>query len=218
MENGLNNPGPFTIFLVFMAGLLTSLGPCSISLLPITIAYIGGTDKNKFKLISFSGGVVFSLVALGAASGLLGKIYGQIPTYYTSVVALIAIIMGLNLLGILKFQFPNGPDLKIIEEKIPSFLSPVALGSAVGLASSPCITPVLATLLAWVSQAKNPTISIIFLFFFGVGQVIPLIIAGATAENLKKFLELRKFSQIIPTLSGIFLVSLGLLNLFSNWI
>ena len=60
--------------------------------------------------------------------------------------------------------------------------------------------------------------SIIFLFFFGIGQVTPLIIAGATAENLKKFLELRKFSQIIPTLSGIFLVALGLLNLFSNWI
>ena len=115
MQNGLNNPGPFTIFLVFSAGLLTSLGPCSLSLLPITIAYIGGTEKNKFKLISFSGGVVFSLVALGAASGFLGKIYGQIPSYYTSFVALIAVIMGLNLLGILKFQLPNGPDLKIIE-------------------------------------------------------------------------------------------------------
>ena len=105
MQNGLNSPGPFTIFLVFSAGLLTSLGPCSLSLLPVTIAYIGGTEKNKFKLISFSGGVVFSLVALGAASGFLGKIYGQIPSYYTSFVALIAIIMGLNLLGILKFQF-----------------------------------------------------------------------------------------------------------------
>ena len=115
MQNGLDNPGPFTIFLVFSAGLLTSLGPCSLSLLPITIAYIGGTEKNKFKLISFSGGVVFSLVALGAASGFLGRIYGQIPSYYTSIVALIAIIMGLNLLGILKFQFPNGPDLKIID-------------------------------------------------------------------------------------------------------
>ena len=56
------------------------------------------------------------------------------------------------------------------------------------------------------------------LFFFGIGQVSPLIVAGATTENLKKFLELRKFSQIIPTLSGIFLVTLGLLNLFSNWI
>jgi len=72
MQNGLNNPGPSTIFLLFSAGLLTSLGPCSLSLLPVTIAYIGGTEKNKFKLISFSGGVVFSLVALGAASGFLG--------------------------------------------------------------------------------------------------------------------------------------------------
>ena len=218
MQNTLNNPGPFTIFLVFSAGLLTSLGPCSLSLLPVTFAYIGGTEKNKFKLLSFSGGVVFSLVALGAASGFLGKIYGQIPTYYTSVVALIAIIMGLNLLGIIKFQLPNGPDLKKFEEKIPTFLAPFAIGTTFGLASSPCITPVLATLLAWVSQAKNPTISIVFLFFFGIGQVTPLIVAGATAENLKKFLELRKFSQVIPTLSGLFLVSLGILNLFSNWI
>tara|TARA_B100000886_G_scaffold151641_1_gene103187 strand:+ start:245 stop:901 length:657 start_codon:yes stop_codon:yes gene_type:complete len=218
MQNGLNNPGPFTIFLIFSAGLLTSLGPCSLSLFPITIAYIGGTEKNKFKIISFSGGIVFSLVALGATSGFLGKIYGQIPSFYTSFVALIAIIMGLNLLGILKFQFPNGPDLKIIEDKIPSFLVPFVIGTTFGLASSPCITPVLASLLAWVSQAKNPTISIVFLFFFGIGQVTPLIIAGATAQNLKKFLELRKFSQIVPTLSGIFLVSIGLLNLFSNWI
>ena len=218
MQNGLDHPGPFTVFLVFSAGLLTSLGPCSLSLLPITIAYIGGTNKNQFKLISFSLGVVLSLVILGALSGFLGRIYGQIPSYYTSIVALIAIIMGLNLLGILKFQLPNGPDLKVIEEKVPPLLTPFAIGTTFGFASSPCITPVLATLLAWVSQAKNPTISIIFLFFFGLGQVTPIIIAGATTENLKQFLELRKYSQLIPTLSGIFLVALGFLNLFSNWI
>ena len=218
MQNTLDNPGPFTIFLVFSAGLLTSLGPCSLSLLPVTIAYIGGTKKNQFKLISFSGGIVFSLVTLGAASGFLGIIYGQIPTYFTSIVALIAIIMGLNLLGILKFQLPNGPNLENIEDKIPSFLAPFVIGTTFGLASSPCITPVLATLLAWVSQAKNPSISIIFLFFFGLGQVTPIIVAGATTESLKKFLELRKYSQIIPTLSGIFLVSIGFLNLLSKWI
>ena len=50
MEQGLYNPGPFTIFLVFTAGLLTSLGPCSLSLLPITIAYVGGTKNKRFKL------------------------------------------------------------------------------------------------------------------------------------------------------------------------
>ena len=218
MEQGLYNPSPFTIFLVFSGGLFTSLGPCSLSLLPITIAYIGGTESSKFKLISFSCGVIFSLITLGALSGFLGKIYGQLPSYYTSLVALIAIIMGLNLLGILKFQLPNGPDLRLMEEKVPSLLTPFVIGITFGLASSPCITPVLATLLAWVSQAKNPTISIIFLFFFGLGQVTPLILAGATTENVKQFLKLRKYSQIIPTLSGIFLVSLGIINLVSNWI
>ena len=218
MDHALNDPSPITIFLVFTAGLLTSLGPCSLSLLPITIAYIGGTRSNKFKLLSFSGGVVFSLITLGGLSGFLGKIYGQLPSYYTSLVACIAIIMGLNLLGILKFQFPNAPDFRFLENKIPSIITPFVIGAAFGLASSPCITPVLASLLAWVSQAKNPTISIIFLFFFGLGQITPLIIAGATTENLKKFLELRKYSQIIPTFSGLFLVSIGILNLISNWI
>ena len=218
MQNGLNHPGPFTVFLIFSAGLLTSLGPCSVSLLPITIAYIGGTERNQFKLISFSGGIVFSLVTLGALSGFLGKIYGQIPSYYTSIVALLAIIMGLNLLGVVKFKLPNGPDLRFFEDKIPSSLTPFVIGTTFGFASSPCITPVLATLLAWVTQAKNPIISIIFLFFFGLGQVTPIIIAGATTENLKQFLEFRKYSQVIPTLSGIFLISLGILNLFSNWI
>ncbi len=218
MQNGLDNPGPFTVILIFSAGLLTSLGPCSLSLLPVTIAYIGATKKNQHKLISFSGGIVFSLVTLGALSGFLGRIYGQIPSFYNSFVAFIVIIMGLNLLGFLKFQLPNGPDIKLIEEKIPPFLAPFALGITFGLASSPCITPVLASLLAWVSQAQNPTISIIFLFFFGLGQITPIVIAGATTENLQRFLELRKYSQVIPTVSGIFLVSLGLLNLFSNWI
>jgi cytochrome c-type biogenesis protein len=56
------------------------------------------------------------------------------------------------------------------------------------------------------------------LFFFGLGQITPLILAGATTENLKQFLELRKYSQIIPILSGVFLVSIGILNLISNWI
>ena len=170
MERGLSHPGPFTIFLIFLAGLFTSLGPCALSLLPITIAYVGGTKKNRFKLLSFSGGVIFSLIILGALSGFLGKIYGQLPSYYSSLVAFIAIIMGLNLLGILKFQLPNGPNLKFMEKKLPSLMTPFVIGGTFGFASSPCITPVLATLLAWVSQAKNPTISICFLFCFALDK------------------------------------------------
>ncbi len=220
MEEAVSNPSPITFLIIFSAGLFTSLGPCSLSLMPITIAYIGGSKdkKNHIKILSFCSGVIFSLVLLGALSGFLGKIYGQLPHIFTTGISIFAIIMGLNLLGIIRFQLPNSPNFKFIENRVPSFLVPMVTGAAFGLASSPCITPVLATLLAWVSQAKNPLISIIFLFFFGLGQVMPLIIVGFTTDNLRRLLEFRKFSQIIPTFSGLILISLGLLNIVSNWI
>ena len=194
MQESISHPGPLTIFLIFIAGLLTSLGPCTLSLLPITIAYMGGTEteRNEFKIISFCGGVILSLI--------------------------FAIIMGLNLLGIIKFQLPNSPNLEFIKNNCPSFLAPLITGAAFGLASSPCITPVLATLLAFVSQARNPVICIIFLFFFGLGQVTPLILVGLTTANIKRLLEFRKYSQVIPIFSGIILISLGVLNIISNWI
>ncbi len=219
MEQGISSPGPFTIFLIFAAGLLTSLGPCSLSLIPVTIAYIGGTENNKnSKILIFCGGVISSLVVLGALSGFFGKVYGQLPGSFTVIISLFAIVMGLNLLGFVRFQLPNGPSLDFIKNNTPSFLAPFVTGAAFGLASSPCITPVLATLLAWVSQAKNPMISILFLFVFGLGQVTPLIIAGITTESLKKILEFKKYSQLIPTFSGIILLTLGILNILSNWI
>ena len=220
MEQALNSPGPITFLLIFIAGLLTSLGPCSLSLLPITIAYIGGSKSknNQSKILSFCGGIILSLVFLGALSGFLGQIYGQLPHIVTTIVSIVAILMGLNLLGILKLRLPSSPNIRFIEDKVPSFLTPFITGITFGLASSPCITPVIATLLAWVSQANNPFTSIIFLFFFGLGQVIPLVIVGVTTDNLQKLLEFRKFSQIIPTFSGLILVCLGFLNLISNWI
>jgi len=220
MQEAVSNPGPVTLILIFSAGLLTSLGPCSLSLMPLTIAYIGGSknNNNQIKILSFCSGVIFSLVFLGALSGFLGRIYGQLPHSFTTVIAIFAIIMGLNLLGLIRVRLPNSPNLKFIENRVPRFLTPMVTGAAFGLASSPCITPVLATLLAWVSQAKNPLISIIFLFFFGLGQVMPLVIVGFTTNSLKKLLEFRKFSQIIPTLSALILISLGLLNIISNWI
>jgi len=220
MQEAVSKPGPITFLLIFSAGLLTSLGPCSLSLMPITIAYIGGSKNknNQIKILSFCSGVIFSLVLLGALSGFLGKIYGQLPHIFTTGISIFAILMGLNLLGLIRFQLPNSPNFKFIENKVPPFLAPMVTGAAFGLASSPCITPVLASLLAWVSQAKNPIISIIFLFFFGLGQVMPLIIIGFTTESLKKLLEFRQFSQVIPTFSGLVLISLGLLNIISNWI
>ena len=80
LSTSLAHPGALTVLLVFAGGLITSLGPCSLSLLPVTLAYLAGFDDQQDKpwqrSLSFCGGIVASLVLLGLASGALGRIYG----------------------------------------------------------------------------------------------------------------------------------------------
>ena len=221
INNGLNNPTPLTLLIVFTGGLLTSLGPCSLSLLPITVAYLAGF-KNKQKplqkTISFCGGIVVSLVILGSLSGFLGKIYGQLPGFFSIFISLLAIVMGLNLLGLLKFSLPSGPDPDIWTSKVPPSCAPVSAGLAFGLASSPCTTPVLAVLLAWVAKQGNPLSGTIFLASFAIGQIVPLFIAGTFAASIPKLLSLRPIGKWVPPFSGVILLSVGLISLLSIWI
>ena len=221
INNGLNDPTPLTLLIVFTGGLLTSLGPCSLSLLPITVAYLAGF-KNKQKplqkTISFCGGIVVSLVILGSLSGFLGKIYGQLPGFFSIIISLLAIVMGLNLLGLLKFSLPSVPDPEIWTSKVPPSFAPVSAGLAFGLASSPCTTPVLAVLLAWVAKQGNPLSGTIFLASFAVGQIVPLFIAGTFAASIPKLLSLRPIGKWVPPISGVILLSVGLISLLSIWI
>ena len=221
INNGLNDATPLTILIVFTGGLLTSLGPCSLSLLPITVAYLAGF-KNKQKplqkTISFCGGIVVSLVILGSLSGFLGKIYGQLPGFFSIFISLLAIVMGLNPLGPLKFSLPSGPDPDIWTSKVPPSFAPVSAGLAFGLASSPCTTPVLAVLLAWVAKQGNPLSGTIFLASFAIGQIVPLFIAGTFAASIPKLLSLRPIGKWVPPISGVILLSVGLISLLSIWI
>ena len=221
INNGLNDPTPLTLLIVFTGGLLTSLGPCSLSLLPITVAYLAGF-KNKQKplqkTISFCGGIVVSLVILGSLSGFLGKIYGQLPGFFSIIISLLAIVMGFNLLGLLKFSLPSGPDPEIWTSKVPPSFAPVSAGLAFGLASSPCTTPVLAVLLAWVAKQGNPLSGTIFLASFAVGQIVPLFIAGTFAASIPKLLSLRPIGKWVPAISGVILLSVGFISLLSIWI
>ena len=221
INNGLNNPTPLTLLMVFMGGLLTSLGPCSLSLLPITVAYLAGFKNNQSPLqrtISFCSGIVISLVILGSLSGFLGKIYGQLPGFFSIFISLLAIVMGLNLLGILKFSLPSGPDPEIWKNQVPTALAPVSAGLAFGLASSPCTTPVLAVLLAWVSKQGDPISGTIFLGSFAVGQIVPLFIAGTFAASLPKLLSFRPIGKWVPPISGVILLIVGLISLLYIWI
>ena len=221
INNGLNNPTPLTLLIVFTGGFLTSLGPCSLSLLPITVAYLAGFKNNQTPLqrtISFCSGIVISLVILGSLSGFLGKIYGQLPSFFSIFISLLAIIMGLNLLGLLKLSLPSGPNPEIWKNRVPPALAPVSAGFAFGLASSPCTTPVLAVLLAWVAKQGNPLSGTIFLGSFAIGQIVPLFVAGTFAASIPKLLSFRRIGKWVPPISGAILLTVGLLSLLSIWI
>ena len=221
ISDGLESPNLLILIVIFTSGLLTSLGPCSLSLLPVTIAYLSGFNEGQkpfIKSLTFCSGIVFSLVILGSLSGLLGKIYGQIPFEIEILVPIITIIMGLNLLGFLKLKFPNGPDPNIWRERIPKPLAPIAAGMMFGLAASPCTTPVLAVLLAWIAEHGDPVTGIVLLACFGLGQIMPLLLAGTTAAAIPKLLSMRSISTWIPSVSGVIFLITGLLSLFARWI
>ena len=239
LQQSLASPSPGTVAVVFAGGLLTSLGPCSLSLLPVTLAYLAGFSSTTtssalgsagldaaalaprqapwLRSLSFAAGIVAALVLLGLVSGLLGRIYGQIPGLIPTVVAMLALLMGLNLLGLLKLPLPAGPDPEVWRRRVPAPLAPMAAGLAFGLAATPCTTPVLAVLLAWMAQNGKPLVGMLLLTSFGAGQVVPLLLAGTAAASLPHLLSLRRVGQWVPPISGVVLVTTGALTLVANW-
>ena len=223
LAGSLQNPGPGTLVVVFSGGLLTSLGPCSLSLLPITLAYLAGFGESQEahppwqRSISFASGIVAALVLLGLASVLMGRLYGRLPSQIPVLVAVVAVLMGLNLLGLLRLPMPAGPDPERWRQRVPAPLAPMAAGLAFGLAATPCTTPVLAVLLAWIAQSGQPMVGVALLVSFGAGQVMPLLLAGTVAASLPTLLQLRQVSRWIPSISGVILITTGGLSLLSQW-
>jgi cytochrome c-type biogenesis protein len=230
LQTSLAHPGPLTLALVFGGGLLTSLGPCSLSLLPVTLAYLAGFSATEAatnpsaprmalpwrRSLAFTAGIVASLVLLGLASGWLGRLYGRVPGVVPLLVAVVAVVMGLNLLGLLRIPLPAGPDPERWRQRVPAPLAPLAAGLAFGLAATPCTTPVLAVLLAWMAQNGRPLVGMLLLTAFGAGQVVPLLLAGTAAAALPSLLQLRRLGQWVPPMSGVVLLTTGALTLLAR--
>ncbi len=210
-----------SIGIIFSAGLLTSLTPCMLSMLPITVGYIGGYEEQGklqglFQSIWFALGLATTLAGLGIFAASLGKVYGQIGVGLPIFVSFIAILMGLNLLEIVPLRFPSLGATDWITDDLPSALRSYLLGLTFGLIASPCSTPVLATLLAWVAKTQDLVFGGFLLLAYGAGYVAPLILAGTFTASIKKILQLRRWSGWINSLSGALLLGFGIFSLLSR--
>jgi len=210
-----------SIGIIFSAGLLTSLTPCMLSMLPITIGYIGGYEtKGRLQAATqsswFALGLATTLAVLGILAASLGRVYGQIGVGLPIIVSIVAILMGLNLLEALPLQLPSFGGMEWISKDLPEGVRSYLIGLTFGVVASPCSTPVLATLLAWVATTQDLILGGALLLSYTVGYVAPLILAGTFTASIKKILELRRWSGWITPLSGVLLVGFGVFSLLSR--
>jgi cytochrome c-type biogenesis protein len=223
----LSHLTPLSILIIIGAGLLTSLTPCVLSMLPITIGYIGGyasvsTDGSAGQKrawapsLWFALGLATTLAGLGVIASSLGQVYGQIGVGLSIVVSAIAILMGLNLLEVIPLQFPSLGTMTSISESLPTGVRAYCIGLSFGLVASPCSTPVLAALLAWVATLHDPVLGGVLLLAYTIGYVSPLVIAGVFTASVKQFLELRRWSGWITPASGAVLLGFGVFSLLSR--
>ncbi|HIK26299.1 MAG: cytochrome c biogenesis protein CcdA [Thermosynechococcus sp. Uc] len=217
----LSHLTPISMGIVFLAGLLTSLTPCTLSMLPITVGYIAGyaTKQNGSVIrqsLWFALGLATTLTVLGMVAAVAGRIYGQVGWGLTLFVSVVAILMGLNLLNALPLTFPRSRFLEELPDRVPAGLQAYTLGATFGLVAAPCSTPVLATLLAWVATTQKLGVGAGLLLAYTSGYVVPLILVGAFSGVLQKLLALRQWSSWITTLSGLLLIAFGVFALVTR--
>lgn len=211
----------FSIGIIFVAGLLTSLTPCMLSMLPITIGYIGGYEtQGRLQAAAqstwFSLGLATTLAILGILAASLGRVYGQIGVGLPIIVSIVAILMGLTLLEALPLQLPSFGGMEWISKDLPKGVRSYLIGLTFGVVASPCSTPVLASLLAWIVTTQDLILGGALLLSYTAGYVAPLILAGTFTATIKKILELRQWSGWITPVSGALLVGFGIFSLLSR--
>jgi cytochrome c-type biogenesis protein len=221
VSNQLTHLSLISVGIIFAAGLLTSLTPCMLSMLPITIGYIGGYEtKSRLQAAAqstwFALGLATTLAGLGIVAAFVGKVYGQVGIGLPIIVSVIAILMGLNLLEALPLQLPSFGGLEWISKDLPEGVRSYLIGLTFGVVASPCSTPVLATLLAWIATTQDLILGGVLLLFYTAGYVAPLILAGTFTAAIKKLLELRRWSGWINPVSGAILVGFGVFSLLSR--
>jgi len=209
------------LIIAFGAGLISFLSPCVLPLIPGYISYISGeslgdiVEKQKkilLKTILFSLGFSLVFISFGATASFIGNLLLEYSNSLRIVAGLIIIIFSLQLIGILNLNFLNKEKRIYTKNYSNNLFFPVVVGSAFGFGWTPCIGPVLGSILALAATESSIGKGILLLSFYSLGLAIPFVLSG---YGISKFLEFSKnFKKNIRRISisgGIILLITGVL-------
>ncbi len=211
----IQNASPLAFALVFLGGILTSLGPCNVAMIPLVVGYVGGARDlpraRAFTLsLAFAVGLALTFMLLGIAAALIGGLIGASTTWWYYLVAFICFLIGLNMLGLIHIEIPlwlGGLREKVMLKGLPGAL---ALGLVSGLVASQCATPVLAAILTYVMAEGQLVYGATLLFLYALGRGLPIVLAGTFTGVLKGLQALGRWSETLEKLSGAVVIAVGL--------
>ena len=213
----------FELFLSFAAGFISFLSPCVLPLIPGYVSYISGSTLNELlekkeinliPLVLFTLGFSIVFIFFGATATFIGKILLNNSIQLRIFAGVIIIIFSLQILGLINLKFLNY-EKRIQSKTKQGLLMPLLVGMAFGFGWTPCIGPILGSILVLASTTESLPKGIILLWFYSLGLAIPFILSGyliqkfmLISKNLKRNMNLiNKVGGVLLFLTGILILT-----------
>ena len=210
-----------TLSIAFLAGLISFLSPCVLPLIPGYICYISGTSLEKLiekknnsvfiKTVFFSLGFSLVFISLGLTASFLGKFLLDNSDILRIIASIIIIFFSLQLMGVVNFKFMNR-DIRIFNyQRRENLTFPLIVGAAFAFGWTPCIGPILGSILTLAAIEETLSRAIVLLSFYSLGLAIPFIVSGFLIHKFMLFSKsFRKHISIVAKAGGFILLLTGI--------
>ena len=210
------------LFIAFAAGLISFLSPCVLPLIPGYISYISGSSLNELvnqknvNLIPtflFTVGFSIVFVIFGAASTFLGQVLLQNSNELRIFAGILIIVLSLHIIGIINIKFLSF-EKRIYTNSNNNFYSPILIGMAFAFGWTPCIGPILGSILVLAATEESINKGVLLLIFYSLGLAIPFILSGYLIQKFLIFSKnFKKNINLVSKIGGIILLITGILIL-----
>jgi cytochrome c-type biogenesis protein len=209
-------------FIAIGAGLISFLSPCVLPLIPGYVSFVSGQSlqeilnkkrNNLLSLVLFCLGFSTVFIIFGATASLIGQVFLQNSNILRIIASIIIIVFSLQLIGVINFNFLNY-EKRFEAKKINNLFFPYLIGLAFGFGWTPCIGPILGSILTLAAIEETLSKAIILLSLYSLGLAVPFILSGLLVQKFLIFSKnFKKNINLISKIGGVILLITGVLIL-----